>query len=139
MKKILALMLILPTMTFSQKFDGKKEYDKKMVGCWKGSEEGQQLEDVNKYWVNCRLENGKSVLLFVALNPKNGAVMQSTENGIWWTSKGRYYEFHKTSGLTDIYKYEVSPDGQFASFESEFIIGKNDSSYKFTDEKTEDL
>lgn len=133
------LLSVLPVLAFSQKFDGQKEYDRKMLGCWKGSEEGQQLQDVNKYWVNCRFENGKSILLFVAVNPKNGAVMQSTENGTWWTSKGKYYEFHKNSGLTDIYKYNISEDGEFANFESEFLIGKPDDSYKFTDEKSEDL
>lgn len=139
MRKLLILITLFPLFAFSQKFEGKREYDPKMIGCWKGSEEGQQIQDVDKYWVNCRFENGKSVLLFVALNPKNGVVMQSTENGTWWTSKGKYYEFHKTSGLTDIYKYKVSEDGDFVDFESEFIIGKVDNTYKFTDEKTEDL
>lgn len=139
MNKLLFVGAILPVMAFSQKFDGKKEYDPKMVGCWKGSEVGKQLQDVNKYWVSCRMPEGKSILLFVAVNPKNGAVLQSSENGTWWTSKGRYYEYHKTSGLTDIYSYTVGDDGSVIDFASEFLIGKPDTSYHFTDEKTEDL
>lgn len=139
MKKIMLIMTLMPCLYLAQSFDGKKDFDKKLVGCWEGSEEGQQLQNVNKYWVSCRLDTGKSILLFVAVNPKTGAVMQSTENGTWWTSKGKYYEFHKDSGLTDVYNYQVSDDGGSIDFQSEFLIGKPNATYKFTDKKTDDL
>jgi hypothetical protein len=54
----------------------KKEYDPKVMGCYKGSEVNQQMEGVSKYWVSCRLEKGKSILMFVAIN-QDGNVVQN--------------------------------------------------------------
>lgn len=90
MKKLLFFSLVsLSTLVFAQ----KKEYDKNLVGCYKGSEQNQQINGVSKYWVSCRLDGGKSILLFVAVGD-NGYVQQSTENGTWWTQNGKYYELH---------------------------------------------
>ncbi len=56
-------LLCLGTMAFAQ----KKEYDPRMMGCYKGSEANQQFDGISKYWVSCRLDQGKNVLLFVAI------------------------------------------------------------------------
>ena len=58
----------------------KKEYDAKMIGCFKGSEQNQQIEGISKYWISCRMDGGKSILLFVAIR-EDGKVHQTTENG----------------------------------------------------------
>lgn len=133
MKQIFLLLLLsLGTFSFAQ----KKEYDKKMIGCYKGSEQNQQIDGISKYWVSCRLDKGESVLLFIAIS-KDGDVQQTTENGKWWTNNGKYYEFHKVDNITDVYNYQVLENGD-VNFKSIELIGKKDDSYEFTDYKVDE-
>ena len=111
----------------------KKEYDPKVMGCYKGSEVNQQQEGLSKYWVSCRLEKGKSILMFVAIN-QDGEVIQNTENGSWWTKDGKYYELHNTDNVTDIYNYKVLPTGD-VEFQSIETMGRKDTTYTFIDTK----
>ena len=138
MKKILITLIIafITNSGFSQEIKTDlKTYDPNLVGCWKGSEIGQQRKGLSKYWVSCRFTDGTSILLFVAID-KNGEVIQETENGKWWTENGKYYELHYTDGVTDIYNYNVTEEG--VNFQSIEMMGKVDSSYKFTDYKIEE-
>lgn len=138
MKKIICTIIMASFTTFGFSQETKtvtKTYDPKLVGCWKGSESDQQIVGLRKYWVSCRLADGKSMLLFIAID-KDGEVIQETENGKWWTENGKYYELHDTDGVTDIYNYEVTEDG--VNFQSIELMGKVDSSYKFTDYKIEE-
>ena len=138
MKKILIALIIafITNFGFSQEIKTDlKTYDPNLVGCWKGSEIGQQRKGLSKYWVSCRFTDGTSILLFVAID-KNGEVIQETENGKWWTENGKYYELHYTDGVTDIYNYNVTEEG--VNFQSIEMMGKVDSSYKFTDYKIEE-
>ena len=138
MKKILIASIIafITNSGFSQEIKTDlKTYDPNLVGCWKGSEIGQQRKGLTKYWVSCRFTDGTSILLFVAID-KNGEVIQETENGKWWTENGKYYELHYTDGVTDIYNYNVTEEG--VNFQSIEMMGKVDSSYKFTDYKIEE-
>ena len=138
MKKILIALIIafITNSGFSQEVKTDlKTYDPNLVGCWKGSEIGQQRKGLSKYWVSCRFTDGTSILLFVAID-KNGEVIQETENGKWWTENGKYYELHYTDGVTDIYNYNVTEEG--VNFQSIEMMGKVDSSYKFTDYKIEE-
>ncbi|MBW8362513.1 MAG: hypothetical protein K0M56_10050 [Kaistella sp.] len=133
MKTILLFSFFcLGTLSFAQ----KKEYDEKMIGCYKGSEQNQQIDGMSKYWISCRLEGGKSILLFVAVNT-DGEVMQTTENGTWWTENGKYYELHKVDNVTDVYEYQPLDNGD-VKFKSLFLLGKKDDSYEFTDYKISD-
>lgn len=129
--------LFASILCFSQKYEGKKEFDKNVMGCWKGTEKDQQYEGITKYWVSCRLEDGRSLLLFVAID-KFGNVDQHTENGTWWTYDGKFYEYHKKANVLDLYTYKVlNPNKiEFRSYE---IDGQKDETYLFTDEKIEDL
>ncbi|MCQ9633459.1 hypothetical protein MP477_00660 [Chryseobacterium sp. WG23] len=133
MKQIFLLsMMCLTSFTFAQ----KKEYDQKIIGCYKGSEQNQQVDGTSKYWVSCRLDKGKSVLLFVAID-KDGKVTQTTENGNWWTNNGKYYELHNYDNVTDIYNYQILENGD-VKFKSIELMGKEDSTYEFTDSKIEE-
>ncbi|WP_407488107.1 hypothetical protein [Elizabethkingia anophelis] len=125
-------LLCISSLGFAQ----EKEYDLKIMGCYKGSESNQQVDGISKYWVSCRLDKGKSILLFVAID-QNGNVQQTTENGSWWTSNGKYYELHKTDNVTDIYNYSVLPNGD-VKFKSIELLGKSDTTYEFIDSKIED-
>ena len=108
-KNLIALIIVFITNSgFSQESKTDlKTYDPNLVGCWKGSETGQQIKGLSKYWVSCRYTDGTSILLFIAID-KNGEVIQETENGKWWTANGKYYELHYTDNVTDIYDYKVT-------------------------------
>jgi len=136
MRKTIFLLITMLNLNYgfsqhSEKTESKT-YDPKLVGCWKGSEIGQQQEGWSKYWISCRFDNGSSTLLFVAID-KNGKVTQETENGKWWVENGNYYELHFVSGLTDIYKYEVSSDT--VKFDAIEIMGQKNPNYSFIDTK----
>jgi hypothetical protein len=134
MRKLLliSILFILSNATFAQQTQATKSYDPKMIGCWKGSEVEQQQKGLSKYWVSCRLENGTSILLFIAIDT-NGEVTQTTENGKWWTENGKYYELHEVDGLIDIYDYEVQEN--IVKYKSIELMGKKDSSYSYIDTK----
>lgn len=133
---ILTLSLII-NLGFSQETEiiENKSFDPKLVGCWKGSEVGQQRKGLSKYWVSCRFENGTSTLLFVTID-NDGEVDQETENGKWWVENGKYYEFHTVSGITDIYEYEIM--GNSVLFNAIEIMGKKNPNYTFFDYKIEE-
>ncbi|MFV8354495.1 hypothetical protein [Flavobacterium sp. XS2P14] len=139
MRKTLLILTLnmIANFGFSQEVTKieNKTFDPKLIGCWKGSEIGQQRKDLSKYWVSCRFENGTSTLLFVAID-KNGEVTQETENGKWWVENGKYYEFHKVSGMTDIYEYEIIENSvKFIAIE---LMGKKNPKYTFFDYKIEE-
>lgn len=128
MKTKLFGLFILISASFSA-----QKVDPKMVGCWKGTETDQQVEGMTKYWISCRQEDGKSILLFIAL--KDGEVIeQSTENGKWWTKDGKYYELHDYDGITDVYNYKLIGDNK-VEYRSIELFGKPDNSYVFNDER----
>jgi hypothetical protein len=136
MKKVILLLILSTFSHFIYAQETTKTYDPKLVGCWKGSEIGQQMKGTSKYWVSCRFENGTSTLLFVAID-KNGEVTQETENGKWWVENGKYYELHNYDGVTDIYDYEVV-DENTINFKAIELMGEKNNSYIFTDYKIEE-
>lgn len=133
MKELIALSLLFAGIGITAQ---QKDFDPKMIGCYKGSEINQQVEGISKYWVSCRLEKGKSILMFLAID-ENGKVTQETENGSWWTKDGKYYELHKYDNVTDIYNYKVLDNGD-VNFQSIELMGKEDNTYTFTDTKIEE-
>jgi hypothetical protein len=61
-KAVFILMMAFATsLSFGQETETTKTYDQRLIGCWKGSEIDQQQKGVSKYWVSCRLEDGKSI------------------------------------------------------------------------------
>jgi hypothetical protein len=136
MKKVILLLILSTFSHFGYAQETTKTYDSKLVGCWKGSEIGQQMKGTSKYWVSCRFENGTSTLLFVAID-ENGEVTQETENGKWWVENGKYYELHNYDGVTDIYDYEVV-DENTINFKAIELMGEKNNSYIFTDYKIEE-
>jgi hypothetical protein len=112
-----------------------KSFDPKLVGCWKGSEIGQQSKGLSKYWVSCRFNDGTSTLLFIAID-KNGKVTQETENGKWWVENGKYYELHNYDGVTDVCEYEVIENS--VKFKAIELMGNKNPNYTFFDYKIEE-
>jgi flagellar biosynthesis regulator FlbT len=131
------IVVLITNFGFSQETNNiqNKSIDPKLVGCWKGSEVGQQKKGVSKYWISCRFENGTTTLLFVTLN-KNGEVIQKTENGKWWVENGKYYEFHTVSRMTDVYEYEIVENA--VNFKAIELMGKKNPDYSFFDFKIDE-
>jgi flagellar biosynthesis regulator FlbT len=131
------IVVLITNFGFSQETNNiqNKSIDPKLVGCWKGSEVGQQKKGVSKYWISCRFENGTSTVLFITIN-KNGEVIQETENGKWWVENGKYYEFHTVSGMTDVYEYEIVENA--VNFKAIELMGKKNPDYSFFDFKIEE-
>lgn len=130
-------MAFATSLSFGQELQviESRTFDPKLIGCWKGSEIEQQQKGVSKYWISCRLEDGKSILLFVMID-KNGNVTQTTENGKWWVENGKFYELHNYDGVTDVYDYEVIEDSiKFTAVE---VMGDKESKYTFFDYKIEE-
>jgi hypothetical protein len=134
---LIIIVVLITNFGFSQETNNiqNKYIDPKLVGCWKGSEVGQQKKGVSKYWISCRFENGTSTVLFITIN-KNGEVIQETENGKWWVENGKYYEFHTVSGMTDIYEYETIENS--VNFRAIELMGKKNPDYSFFDFKIEE-
>jgi flagellar biosynthesis regulator FlbT len=131
------IVVLITNFGFSQETNNiqNKSIDPKLVGCWKGSEVGQQKKGVSKYWISCRFENGTSTVLFITIN-KNGEVIQETENGKWWVENGKYYEFHTVSGMTDVYEYEIVENA--VNFKAIELMGKKNPDYSFFDFKIDE-
>ncbi len=133
MKKIIFIFtLLITSLSYSQE---TKTIDPKLVGCWKGSEIDQQQKGTTKYWVACRFEDGKSTLLFIAID-KKGKVTQMTENGKWWVENGKFYELHNVDGVTDVYAYEVIENS--IKFTGVDVMGDTNTKYSFFDYKIEE-
>jgi hypothetical protein len=128
-KSLIILALLIISLSYSQEI---KTIDPKLVGCWKGSEIDQQQKGVSKYWVACRFEDGKSTLLFIAIN-KKGEVDQHTENGKWWVENGKFYELHTYDGVVDVYEYEAI--GDRIKFTGVDVMGDTNKKYTFFDYK----
>jgi hypothetical protein len=134
MKKLLFILALLVTSVFYSQ-ETQKTFDPKLVGCWRGSETDQQQKGMSKYWVACRLEDGKSILLFVMID-KKGKVTQTTENGKWWVENGKYYELHNYDGVIDVYDYEVIEDS--IKFTGVDVLDDTNTKYSFYDYKIEE-
>lgn len=138
MKKILGItLLIFSALCFGQKSDAKKNrIDPKLVGSWNGEEDDQQIAGMHKSWIMHRFDDGKFLLLFVAV--ENGEATTYTEKGQWWVENGKFYELHKVDGKTDVYTYEVLDNTHIKFKEDHMSIKQVSGNYEFIDTKMED-
>lgn len=105
--------------------------DTKLVGVWEGSEDNQQEEGMSKQWVMTRNSNGTFILDFKAqTNTENLAFV---ETGKWWIEDGLFYEFHKESGLTDVYEYTVLDKDKIKFKSTKLAVDMENSAYEFID------
>jgi hypothetical protein len=87
----------------------EKYIDKNFVGTWIGSEENQETEGMSKKWKMIRKDDGSFTLDFEYT--KNGETKKLEDSGTWYIQGNRFYEYHNSSELTDIYDFEIlTPD-----------------------------
>lgn len=138
MRKILSITLMVLSMAcFGQKSDSKKnQIDPKLVGSWSGEEDDKQIAGMHKSWIMHRFDDGKFLLLFVAV--QEGETTTFTEKGQWWVDNGKFYELHKGDGKTDVYTYEVLDSNHVKFKEVHLSIKQVSENYEFIDTKMED-
>lgn len=110
-----------------------KQIDNRLVGVWKGSENGQQLADVKKEWEMERNSDGTFNLKFKTIS--EGITDEFEEAGNWWVKGNTFYEYHTDSDNTDTYKYTALNKEQvkFKMLSSE--VNFEEGNYTFIDTK----
>lgn len=127
---IAAIMVSCSTSRLATTESGK-EIDKKLVGIWKGCEEGQQYQNTSKCWKMDRKEEG-TFILEVSANFESGLVT-SIENGSWWVENGKFHELHENSQQTDTYDYTIVNKNEILFKSIEMSVPMTGESYEFTD------
>jgi hypothetical protein len=108
-----------------------KKIDSRLVGTWIGSEKDKQLAGSEKSWEMIRKADGTFSLDFKVIN--NGKTYKFIETGTWWIAKGKFHEFHKESGKTDIYAYKVLNANSIQFTAEQISVEMNAESYVFID------
>jgi len=103
MKLFVVILCSLSTQIFLG-----QQIDPKLFGSWKGSEKDQQIEGVEKHWIQHRFENGTYVILFTVV--EDGEVSTSSEKGKWWIENGDFHELSTGSEAADVYTYRFIDD-----------------------------
>jgi len=137
-KKLSFMMLCFSVILLAQKEnDGKKnQIDQKLVGSWKGEEDDQQIAGMHKSWIMHRSDDGKFLLLFIAVH--DGKTTTFAEKGQWWVENGKFYELHKEDGKTDVYDYQILDKDHVKFKAAQLSIEQNNENYEFIDTKLED-
>jgi hypothetical protein len=109
--------------------------DQRLVGSWSGSEANDQTQGMQKSWVMARTSTGSFTLDF-RVTYDGQAPQQIIETGRWWIEDGLFYEYHDSSGLTDVYAYEILNKRQ-VRFSAQTLSPGNqdDDEYVFVDTK----
>ena len=107
MRNILCLLLFIVFQnSFSQSDTLVKNFDKKLIGYWKGSEVDRKTLENTLYWFTNRFENGTYVIMFTSVKDCN--VKCWVEKGTWWTNKGKFYKLNARTDVLTIYNYKFS-------------------------------
>jgi hypothetical protein len=129
MKKAVLLLITVVCLSFTTNRTAR-EFDKTMVGVWKGFEKDKQYEGTEKHWIQERTADGKYRIIFTAV--QNCDVQTFVEKGKWWTEKGKFYEQAEDGKDIDVYQYEVVHN-LVVKFKSITLLGKSDNTYEFED------
>ena len=131
------MMMFFSVIAFAQQSNSKKnQIDQKLVGSWSGEEDDQQIAGMHKSWIMHRSDDGKFLLLFVAV--QDGKTTTFTEKGQWWVENGKFYELHKGDGKTDVYDYKVLDEDHIKFKASQLSLEQNNENYEFVDTRIEE-
>lgn len=129
----IAVFLVSNTKINAQILEEKQQIDYRLVGVWKGEEKDNQLEGMTKSWVMTRKNDGTFILNFKFT--VNGKKKTSIEKGKWWIENGKFFEFHETSGMTDIYTYVIISNDKIKFKAENLSIDQTNENYEFIDER----
>lgn len=131
------IVLILATFFTScsslKTVDGNKKIDTQLVGTWGGEETDQQIEGFYKKWKMIRNGDGTFSIDFFA--QKGDFIQEFVETGNWWVERDLFYEYHKGSKKTDIYKYKIIDKNNVQFILSDSEMKFNVDNYTFIDKR----
>jgi len=138
MKNKLLVVAISSFLLFSfvtiQPNDDKK-IKKKIIGTWSGSEEGNQIKGVTKYWIQERKKNGTFILMYTAIT--DCKAVNLVEKGKWWIKDGLFYEKTDTNNDPDVYEVKILEDGKIHFKAKVLTIEFDNEEYEFTETREE--
>jgi len=130
---ILTCILLFSFMSFKASDD--KKLKNILIGTWSGSEEGQQIKGVTKYWVQERKKNGTLILMYTAITECKA--INLVERGKWWIKDGLFYEVMDGSDKPDIYEVKILEDGKIHFKAKVLTIEFENEAYEFTETREE--
>ncbi|MFM9825872.1 hypothetical protein [Flavobacterium sp.] len=138
MKNKLLVVAISSFLLFSfvtiQPNDDKK-IKKKIIGTWSGSEEGNQIKGVTKYWIQERKKNGTFILMYTAIT--DCKAVNLVEIGKLWIKDGLFYEKTDTNNDPDVYEVKILEDGKIHFKAKVLTIEFDNEEYEFTETREE--
>lgn len=136
MKKFIylfALLFLGYHYSYSQIIEEKKTIDYRLVGVWKGEEKDNQEEGMSKSWMMTRKNDGTFILKFKFTI--NGKTKNTEEKGKWWIEGNKFFEYHETSDLTDVYSYIIISNDKVKFKAENLSLEHNNENYEFIDER----
>jgi len=127
----IASFLLLSFATLAQNSD--KKFKNILIGTWSGSEEGNQIKGVTKYWIQERNKNGTFMLMYTAIT--DCKAVNLIEKGKWWIKDGLFYEMTEDSDKPDIYEVTILEDGKIHFKAKVLTIEFENGNYEFTETK----
>ena len=132
---LVALCSVLLFSFVSTQSNEDKKLKNILIGSWSGSESGNQIEGVTKYWIQNRHKNGTYILMFTAI--ENCEATNFVEKGKWWVKDGMFYEKHEGSGKTDSYLVEVFNNDNLKFKAKSLSLDFENKEYEFTETREE--
>jgi hypothetical protein len=114
----------------------KDKLDPKLLGSWSGFEKDNQRENLTKYWIQHRFEDGTFILLFTTID--HGKVDSFVEKGKWWVEHGVFHELHFISGKTDTFTYAHDGKNSVKFKAKNIAIPFENDQYEFSETKIDE-
>ncbi|WP_367754603.1 hypothetical protein [Flavobacterium sp. WC2430] len=110
-----------------------KKIDSRLIGVWKGSENGKQIANLTKEWEMKRNSDGTFTINFTTIS--DSITDEFEESGNWWIKGKKFYEYHDDSKETDIYNYTILNEEQVKFKMIKTDIDFAEENYTFVDTK----
>lgn len=134
---LFSFLVILFTSCSSSKntitLSNKKKIDSRLIGNWKGSENGKQIANITKEWEMQRNSDGTFTINFKTIS--DSITDEFEESGNWWIKGKKFYEYHNDSKETDIYKYTILNQEQVKFEMKTTNVDFAEENYTFIDTK----
>lgn len=108
--------------------------DPRFVGVWKGADRDNQAKGTTKMWRMVRNSDGTFIIDFTLLEA--GKTNKHTENGKWWVKGNKFYELHDSSGMVDVYDFEIIDEKKIKFKSIDLPLEPGRSNYEFIDMKS---
>lgn len=84
-----------------------RKIDKRLVGTWKGTDNGQIIKEEVNHWVITRLADGTYYVDFTTVHIETGHSETNRSKGIWYVKDNVYYEDMGSVFGPEVYIFKV--------------------------------